>query len=76
MKKVLSIALSVLLILSTLSVLMILPATATTEIPDAPVNLIVNGNFSGIDTDGDGVNDKTEYTADDQAASTYPRRVH
>ena len=32
----------------------ILPATATTEIPDTPVNLIVNGNFSGIDTDGDG----------------------
>ena len=71
MKKVLSIALSVMLIMSALSVLMILPATANSEIPDAPVNLIVNGDFAGIDTDGDGVKDKLEYTADDQAASTY-----
>jgi len=72
MKKVLSIALSVMLILSTLSVLMILPATAETAVPDGPVNLIVNGDFTGIDTDGDGEKDKTEYDADDVANATYP----
>lgn len=71
MKKVLSIALSVMLLLSALSVLMILPATANGEIPDAPVNLIVNGDFEGIDTDGDGIKDKTVYTQEDQDASSY-----
>ncbi len=71
MKKVLSIALSVMLILSAFSVLMILPAVANDEIPDAPVNLIVNGDFEGIDTDGDGVKDKTKYTQEDQDASSY-----
>ena len=75
MKKVLSIALSVMLILSALSVLMILPATATTEIPEEPVNLIFNGDFKGIDTDGDGVVDKDVYDADDAATSTYPGEI-
>ncbi len=49
MKKILSILLSVMLILGTLSVLMMLPASATTGSEDAvgPVNLIVNGDGVG-----------------------------
>ena len=70
MKKILSILLSVLLLLSTMTVLTILPAVATTP-ESEPVNLIVNGDGNGIDTDSDGKVDKTSYTDDDKAASTY-----
>ena len=46
MKKLLSTLLAVALIVSTLSVLMILPATAETEQTTAPQNLIINGDAS------------------------------
>ncbi len=69
MKKTLSIILAVLMIVGTLSVLTILPTTAEES---GPVNLIVNGDFEGVDTNGDGTVDKWGYDADDQAASTYP----
>jgi len=46
MKKLLSVVLSVMLILSTLSVLMILPAGAETVEPEGPTNLITNGDIS------------------------------
>ncbi len=46
MKKLLSTLLAVALIVSTLSVLMILPATAQTEQTTAPQNLIINGDAS------------------------------
>jgi len=71
MKKILSIMLSVLVLLSALTVLMITPATATETQTTGPVNLIVNGDANGIDTDGDGVKDKISYTADDAALSSY-----
>jgi len=68
MKKTFSIILAVLMVISTLTVLTILPTTAE---ENGPVNLIVNGDFEGVDTDADGVADKWSYDADDQAASTY-----
>ncbi|MBR3593938.1 MAG: metallophosphoesterase, partial [Clostridia bacterium] len=70
MRKILSISLAVVMLISVLSVLMILPATAI-ETATGPVNLIVNGDANGVDTDGDGELDKQIYTADDAAASTY-----
>ncbi len=69
MKKLLSIILSAALLLGTLTVLTLLPASAEEWVP---VNLVYNGEFEGIDTDGDGTVDKHQYTADDAAASTYP----
>ncbi len=69
MKKTFSIILAVMMIIGTLSVLTILPSAAEEA---GPVNLIVNGDFEGIDTNDDGTNDKWQYTAEDQAASTYP----
>ncbi len=72
MKKLLSIILSLALLIGTVSVITLIPAVAeTTDTNTTPVNLIVNGDGSGIDTDGDGVKDKWHYTQEDEDASTY-----
>ncbi|MBR3593534.1 MAG: hypothetical protein IKL44_02555 [Clostridia bacterium] len=73
MKKTLSIMLAVMMILGTLTVLTLIPAVAD---PSNPVNLVYNGDFEGIDHDGDSSTaNKLVYDADDQATSTYAGEI-
>ena len=68
MKKVLSLVLSFAILLSTITVLTLLPASAETGNNTAAQNLIINGDANGVDG-------KIVYTEDDVADSEYTGQI-